>query len=80
MAALGLSAMHGLSLVAAHGRLLVQAPLVVEHRLLVCGLQYLRHVGLVALQQVESSQTRDQARVPCTGGEFLTTGPPGKSD
>ena len=26
-----------------------------------------------------SSSTRDQACVPCIGGEFLTTGPPGKS-
>ena len=34
--------------------------------------------GLVAPQHVGSSQSRDQIHVPCIGGGFLTTGPPGK--
>ena len=49
------------------------------------GLQYcdmrtqLWHMGLVALQDVEPSQTRDGTRVPCTRRGFSTTGPPEKS-
>ena len=49
------------------------------------GLQYcdmrtqLWHTGLVALQDVEPSQTRDGTRVPCTRRGFSTTGPPEKS-
>ena len=38
-----------------------------------CGAQ-----AFLLCQHVESSQTRDQTRVPCTG-RFLTTVPPGKS-
>ena len=33
--------------------------------------QQLRCTGLVALQQVESSQTRDRTRVPCIGRRIL---------
>ena len=36
-------------------------------------------MGLVALQHVESYQTRDQMCVPALAVGFLTTGPPGKS-
>ena len=43
-----------------------------------CWLQQLWHPSLVSPQQVESSQTRDPACVPCTGSGFLTIGPPGK--
>ena len=32
-----------------------------------CRAQWLWHVGPVALQHVESSQTRDRTRVPCIG-------------
>ena len=35
--------------------------------------------GLVALQHVGSSRTRDRTRVPCIGRRFLTTAPPGES-
>ena len=41
--------------------------------------QQLWHMGLAALQHVGSSQTRARTRVPCIGGGFLTTVPPGKS-
>ena len=38
------------------------------------------HVGSVAPWRAESSQSRDQARVPLPlAGRFLTTGLPGKS-
>ena len=40
--------------------------------------QQLLHTGLVALQHVGSSQTRDQTHVPCIGRGFLITGPPEK--
>ena len=36
------------------------------------------HMGLVVLQLVESSWTRDQTHVPLLEGRLLTTGPPGK--
>ena len=35
--------------------------------------------GFVAPQHVESSQTRDQTRVPCIAGGLLSTAPLGKS-
>ena len=33
--------------------------------------QYLWYLGLIALQHVDSSQTRDQTRVPCIGRQVL---------
>ena len=36
------------------------------------------HTGLVALQQVGSSQTRDGTHVSCTGRQILYTEPPGR--
>ena len=46
-----------------------------------CGAQaqQLWYTGLVAPQHVESSPTRDQTRVPCTGRQILSHGAPGKS-
>ena len=41
--------------------------------------QYLRCMRLAAPSHVGRSRTRDQIRAVCTEGEFLTTGPPGKS-
>ena len=41
--------------------------------------QYLWCMGLAAPSHVGRSRTRDQIRALCTEGEFLTTGPPGKS-
>ena len=35
-------------------------------------------VGFIGPQHVESSQTRDQTRVPCTGSGLSTTGPSGE--
>ena len=64
---------HGQLLVA--GLLTVVASLVAEH-----GLQgsVVQHTGLVALQHVESSQTRDRTRVHSLGRQILSTVPPGK--
>ena len=42
------------------------------------GLQELWCTGLVAPQHVGSSWARDKTHIPCTGGEFFTTEPPGK--
>ena len=45
----------------------------------VCGLLWCEwFTGLVALQHVGSSQTRDELMSPAVAGGFLTTGPPGK--
>ena len=43
------------------------------------GLQQWWHLGLVALQRVGSSQTKDQLMSPALEGGFLTTALPGKS-
>ena len=79
----------GLLFVVVHGLLTAAASLVAEHRLQACQLQELQltgsrawapqlwHNALVALRQVESSQTRDCVCVPCTG--FSSTAPSGKS-
>ena len=48
---------------------LLRWPLVTEHR--PEGLQLLWCVGLIALQHVESSLTRDQTHVPCIGRWIL---------
>ena len=40
--------------------------------------QQLLHMGLVAVRQVGSSQTRDRTYVPALTGEFLTTKPLGE--
>ena len=45
----------------------------------VAQVQWLWRTGLVALQPVESSQTKDGACVPALAGRFLSTAPPGKS-
>ena len=89
---------RGLLFVAMHRLLIAVAYLVVEHRLQVCELPQLQHVGsvvrahglqrsgsvwwltgLVVLQHVESSQTRDQTHVSCIGRWIFSTAPPGKS-
>ena len=46
-----------------------------------CGLwaHYFWHTGLVDLQLVESSRTRDRTNVPALADGFLSTVPPGKS-
>ena len=36
------------------------------------------HTGLVALQHVGSSWTRDEPQSPALAGRFFTTEPPGK--
>ena len=79
---LGCIALRGVTLVAG-GRLLplavcellvVVASLVVEHGVSSCGTAW-----LVAPWQVESSQTRDQNCVPCTGRQILIQVPPGQT-
>ena len=42
--------------------------------------QELRPMDFVALRHVGSSPPRDQICVPCADRQFLTTGPPGKSE
>ena len=69
----------GHPVVAARGLLDVVASLVVEHSLSALEIQQLWHTGLVVPEHVGSSWTRDYTHVPCIGGGFLTTGPPGKS-
>ena len=80
--ALGFIASRGVTPVAG-GRLLplavcelltVVASLGVEHGVSSCGTAW-----LVAPWQVESSQTRDQNCVPCTGRQILIQVPPGQS-
>ena len=73
------AARGGYALVAVRMLRTAVACLVAEHWLKVHGLQRLWCTGLVALRPVESSQTRDQACVPCFGRRVLNTGPPGKS-
>ena len=65
----------GYSLVSVCGLLVAVACLVVEHRPEEHRLQELWHMGLVALQRVGSSQTRDRTCVSCIAG---ATEPPGK--
>ena len=57
-------------LVAVHRLLIVVASLV-EHGLQAHGLQQLWCMGLVALQHVGSSRTRDRSRAPCIGRWIL---------
>ena len=73
------SPLHGLSLAAAsrgqlfaavRGLLIVVASLA-DHRLQAHGLRWLWYVGLVVLRHVESSQTREQTHIPCTGRWIL---------
>ena len=40
---------------------------------------WLQHTDLVALQHMESSQTRDKPMSPCIGRRIPSTVPPGKS-
>ena len=61
----------GYSLVSVCGLLVAVACLVVEHRPEEHRLQELWHMGLVALQRVGSSQTRDRTCVPCIGRQIL---------
>ena len=46
-----------------------------QHKLQGAWAQQLQLTGLVALQHLQSSKTKDQTHVPCIGGRFLTTGP-----
>ena len=62
---------RGISLVAAHGLLIVVASFGVEHSLQVHGPQYLCCMGLVDLQHVGSSCTRDWTHVPWIGRQIL---------
>ena len=63
---------QGLLLAVVHELPIAVASLVVEHRLCRAhGLQKLCHVGLVAPRHVESSWTRDQTHVLCTGWRIL---------
>lgn len=64
----------------------IKASVPAAHRLNGCSSQALEHRlsscdpwGLVALQHVGFSQTRDQTRVPQVGSRFLSTAPPEKS-
>ena len=52
-----------------------QASLVAEHGLQACGLQKLWCTGLVALQHVGSSWTRNQTLVCCISGQILNHWP-----
>ena len=68
----------GYSLVAVCGLLVLMASLVAEHRLQGRQTSVLPALwlsscdtGLAVLQYVESSQTRHQTRVPCTGRQIL---------
>ena len=70
IAARAFSSCGGCSLVAVWALLTAVVSLVAEHRLRSC--------SLAAPWHVESSQTRDQICVPCIGGRFFTTEPPGK--
>ena len=65
------AASGGYSLAAVRMLLTAVACLVAEHWLEAHGLQQLWCTGLVALRHVESSQTRDQACVPCFGRQVL---------
>ena len=62
---------RGYSLAAGHGLLTVVASLVAEHRLLGMLAQELWRMGLVALQHVDSSSSRDQTCVTCIGRLIL---------
>jgi len=64
------------SLLAVHGLLIAMASLV-EHWLLGTWAQQLWLTGLVALWHVESSWTRHQTHVPCTGKQILARNPQG---
>ena len=67
-----------LSLVVAHRLLTVVGSLVTEHGVWGAGASAVVR-GFSCLQQMESSQTRDEPGSPALAGGFLTTGPPGKS-
>ena len=58
---------QGLLFAVVRGLLIAVAFCAAEHGLYVHGLQYLWYTGLVAPWHVESSQTRDQTCVSCTG-------------
>ena len=62
---------RGYTLVAVHRLLIVGASLVAEHRLWGAWASVAAPVGSVAPRFVESSWTRDQTRVPCTGWWIL---------
>ena len=72
------AASAGCSLAVACSLLIAVASLLAEHGPRSTG-SVLWLTGLVALQQVGSSQTRDRTHVSALVGRFLTTGPPGKS-
>ena len=60
----------GYSLVTLHGLLVVVASLLEEHGLQGTWAQYLWLTGLVALQHVGVSWTRDGTHIPCTGSQI----------
>ena len=60
-----------LSLVVAHRLLTVAGSLVPERGVWGAGASVVVVWALVAPQQMESSQTRDQTRIPCTGRRTL---------
>ena len=62
---------QGLLFIAVRGLLIAVASLVAEHRLQMCRLQQLWHVGLVAPQHVGSSRAKDRTHVPCIGRRIL---------
>ena len=62
---------QGLLLAAVHRLLTAVASLGAEHRLWMHRVQQLWHTGLVALQHVETSWTRDWTHVPCIGRRIL---------
>ena len=70
-------AIRGSSLVAVRGLLIAGAACCRAWALGMLA-QQLWCTGLVALQHVESSRTRNQTHIPCIG-RFLTSGSPGKS-
>ena len=75
VAALGLSLVvesGDYSLVAVHRLLVVLASLVGRAQALGTQASYLQLMGLVALQEVESSRIRDETRVPYVGRWILT--------
>jgi len=72
MAALGLLAVNGISLVVVCGLLITVYSGDARAQKLQCR-------GFVPLQHVEFSYTRDQTPFPALASGFLTTGPPGKS-
>ena len=62
---------RGYSLLVVRRLLIAAASLMAEFRFQGLRAQYLWYTGLVALQHVGSSWTRDGTRVPCTGRQII---------